>query len=293
MKQKIFALGFFDGVHLGHQALLQEAVKLAESLDVRAAAITFDKHPQAAFTSEYPPLLSTLYDRGVLLRRFGMEEALLLETNEKVMSTDWRVFLEDLCARGAVGFVCGDDFRFGAGGQGSAEKLRSFCAERKLPCVIVPEQSLDGIRISSSHIRSLLEAGELEAAERFLGHRYRFTGQVVHGQGLGRTIGVPTANLAVPEKLVLPPKGVYACLVQLRGRVYAAVTNIGTRPTVAGAGITVEPWILDFDGDLYGEYVSLEFVKFLRPERKFDSLEALRAEIQKNAEETRKFFSQK
>ncbi len=287
MRKYIFALGFFDGVHLGHQALLAEAVHLAEALELQPAAITFDKHPQAAFTSEYPPLLSTLYDRGVLLRRFGIEEALLLEVNAEVMSTPWQAFLEKLINSGAAGFVCGEDFRFGHRGEGDMDKLRKFCAERELPCIIVPEQTLDGIRISSSHIRSLLEAGKLEEAERFLGHRYRLTGQVVHGQGLGHTIGIPTANLAVPEKLLLPPKGVYACLARARGKVYTAVTNIGTRPTVAGAGLTVEPWLLDFEGDLYGDYISLEFVKFLRPERKFDSLDALKAEILENARQAR------
>ncbi len=291
MRKYIFALGFFDCVHLGHQALLGETVKLADSLGLGTAAITFDKHPQAAFTNAYPPLLSTLYDRGVLLRRFGIEEALLLEVSEEFMATPWAAFLEKLLEAGAAGFVCGDDFRFGAGGEGNVQKLCAFCTERDLPCIIVPEQTLDGVRISSSHIRALLEAGKLEEAERFLGHRYRFTGRVVHGQGLGRTIGVPTANLEVPKKLILPKNGVYACLARLQGKEYPAVTNIGTRPTVAGAGITVEPWILDFEGDLYGDHVCLEFVKFLRPEQKFDSLDALKAEILRNADQTRRILA--
>ncbi len=287
MKQKIFALGFFDGVHLGHQALLSACVALAAEKNAMPCAITFQNHPMSAFTTEYPPLLTQVYDRGVLLRRFGMEETLLLGTGKNVMSTPWQKFLENLCTRGAVGFVCGDDFRFGHRGQGDAQKLKSFCAEKGLPCIIVPEQTLDGVRISSSHIRRLLEAGDLAAAERFLGHRHRFTGQVVHGRALGRTIGIPTANLAVPEKLILPKNGVYACLARAQGREYAAVTNIGSRPTVGGHHVTVEAWLLDFAGDLYDDYVNLEFIKFLRPERKFDSLEKLKAEIQRNAAETK------
>ncbi len=287
MKQYIFSLGFFDGVHRGHQALLAECVTLARRLGLGTAAITFDNHPQAAFTSAYPILLSGLADRVALLRHCQMEYVHILQTDAATMSIPWESFLEQLIGIGAAGFVCGDDFRFGRKGQGNAALLQNFCRERGLPCVVVPEQSLEGTRISSTYIRSLLEAGDLAAAERFLGHRHRFTGEVVHGQGLGRTIGIPTANLAVPEKRVLPKSGVYACLAHIAGVSYPAVTNIGTRPTVAGSGITVEPWILDFNGDLYGKELTLEFFKFLRPERKFDSLDALKAEILHNAEETK------
>ncbi len=292
MKNKIYALGFFDGVHLGHQALLSACVALAEEKNALPCAITFENHPMSAFTTEYPPLLTQVYDRGVLLRRFGMEKTLLLGTDKEIMSTSWQAFLEDLCDLGAVGFVCGHDFRFGHRGEGDPEKLKAFCEARGLPCVVVPEQLLDGVRISSSHIRALLEAGELAEAERFLGHRHRFTGRVVHGRALGRTIGVPTANLEVPEKQILPKNGVYACLARTKGKEYAAVTNIGSRPTVGGRHVTVEAWLLDFEGDLYDDYVNLEFIKFLRPERKFDSLEELKAAIEQNARETREIWKE-
>ncbi len=287
MKQYIFALGFFDGVHRGHQTLLSQAVTLADSLELHPAAITFETHPQAAFTTEYPPLLSSAADRCGLLERYGMEKVLVLPVTKEVMSTSWRAFLEQLLENGAAGFVCGDDFRFGRKGEGSAALLGEFCAEKGLPCVIVPEQTLEGVRISSSHIRSLLEAGDLAAAERFLGHPFVFTGEVVHGQALGRTLGIPTANLQVPNRQILPKNGVYACRAHVEQGSFAAVCNIGTRPTVSGVGISVEPWLLDFDGDLYGKKLTLEFVKFLRPEQKFGSLEELQAEIRRNAREAR------
>ena len=204
----------------------------------------------------------------------------------------WRDFLEELMGFGAAGFVCGDDFSFGHRGEGSGEKLREFCLERDLPCVIVPEQTVDGIRISSSHIRTLIENGEMESAAKFLGHPHMLTGQVVHGRRLGRTLGIPTANLRLPEGLAVPRFGVYACLAEVDGKKYPAVTNIGTRPTVNGEGVTVEPWILDFEGDLYGRELRLEFCKFLRPEQKFPDLNALQAEIRKNANQTRAFFGE-
>ena len=149
---------------------------------------------------------------------------------------------------------------------------------------------MNGIRVSSSYIRSQIETGDMETAVRFLGHPYCLTGKVVRGHQLGRTLGIPTANLLLPEGVAVPKFGVYACKCLVDGIAYPAVTNVGTRPTVSGVGITVEPWILDFEGDLYGKELTLEFHKFLRPERKFDSLEDLRTEIRKNAEQTIEFF---
>ena len=284
---KIFALGFFDGVHLGHQALLQECVSMARQYDYEPAAITFDRHPQSLFTSTPPGLINSNADRDALLCRFGMESIHRLEVSAEVMSTNWRIFLENLLEKGAVGFVCGDDFRFGHKGEGNAEKLAAFCGERDLPCMIVPEQTLDGIRISSTHIRSLIEAGDMEEAEKFLGHLHILSGEVVSGRRIGRTIGVPTANILIPNGVVTPKLGVYACTCQIGGKEYLSVTNIGSRPTVGGHQTRAESWILDFDGDLYGKTVTLEFHKFLRAEVKFENLTALCAQIQRDAVETR------
>ena len=287
--RRIFALGFFDGVHLGHQALLKQCLTLAQKCNAQPAAITFDRHPQSLF-SDPPALLNTAADRQRLLQQYGMEYIQGFPVTKEVMSTDWQGFLSLLMESGAVGFVCGSDFRFGHRGEGNAEKLQAFCDQRGLPCVIVPEQTLDGIRISSSHIRTLLEAGQVESASRFLGHPHIFTGTVVPGRQLGRTIGIPTANLHLPQDILIPKFGVYACLACFDGKKLPAVTNVGTRPTVNGHHVTVEPWILDFTGDLYGKEITLEFHKFLREERKFDSLETLKAEIHHNAQQTRTLF---
>ena len=285
--RKVFALGFFDGVHLGHQALLTACVRMAEQLGVQPAAITFDAHPKSLLSREQTVLLTDLPDRVALLRRYGMEEVLVLPVTAEVMGTPWQAFLEDLLNRGGCGFVCGRDFRFGRHGEGNAEKLLAFCRERALPCNLVEDQTLDGIRVSSSHIRSLLEAGDPENANRFLGHPHVISGTVVTGRQLGRTIGVPTANLVIPEGVLRPKYGVYACMAETEGKRYAAVTNIGNRPTVGGHRITVEPWLLDFVGDLYGKPLRLELHAFLREERKFDSLEALKEAILENEKQTR------
>ena len=195
-----------------------------------------------------------------------------------------------LVEQNAAGFVCGYDFRFGKNGEGDGEKLSAFAAERGLASVMIPEQVMDGEKISSSRIRCLLEQGAVEKANRLLGHPHVLTGTVVAGRHLGHTIGVPTANLRLPEELLTPAFGVYACQALVDGKYYAAVTNIGTRPTVEGHGITVEPWILDFSGDLYGREITLYFHKFLRPEQKFANLGELKEQIQKDAAETKEFL---
>ena len=286
----ILALGFFDGVHLGHQALLRACVEMARSLDAETAAITFENHPKKLFSNQTPPMLTTLEDRCRLLECNGMKQIHVFPVTKEVMSTGWKDFLDRLVEYGAVGFVCGDDFRFGNRGEGNGEKLQQYCNEKGIPCVIIPEQTMDDTRVSSTYIRRQIESGDMATAVRFLGHPHVLSGKVVSGRHIGRSIGVPTANLLIPEGIVVPKFGVYACRVEIDGVFYCAVANVGTRPTVGGHRITVEPWILDFEGDLYGKQLTLEFFRFLRPERKFDSLEELRSEIRKNAEEIKEFF---
>lgn len=289
-RQRIFALGFFDGVHLGHQALLSACRDLARELDCETGAITFGSHPQSLFRDEVPPLLTSVEDRKKLLNFYGISYVHSFPVTREVMSTEWSAFLEELLELGAEGFVCGYDFRFGNRGEGNAEKLLRFCEERNLPCLIVPEQSLDGIRISSTHIRSLIEAGNMEEANRFLGHRHILTGQVVTGRKLGHKLGFPTANVLLPEGVVYPRSGVYACRVNIGGLSRIAVTNVGNRPTVDGHQIRTETWILDYDGNLYDREITLEFCAFLRPEQRFASLEDLKQAVLNDAKQTREYF---
>ncbi len=291
-QKKVFALGFFDGVHLGHQALLEKCAALAKERSCETAAITFDRHPKALFLNQPPKLISTEADRRMLLQRYGMDHVYTLPVTPEVMSIPWQAFLDTLTEKGAAGFVCGDDFRFGYKGEGNGEKLKTYCETHGLPCVIIPEQTVDGIRVSSTYIRSQIETGDMATAVKFLGHPYVLTGSVVRGQQLGRRLGIPTANLHLPEGLAVPGFGVYACMCLVDGVRYPAVTNVGVRPTVSGSGITVEPWILDYSGDLYDRQITLEFHYFLRPEQKFDSLEGLKTQVLADAEATRAYLQQ-
>ena len=290
IQRRMFALGFFDGVHLGHQALLRQCARMAKESGCRAAAVTFDSYPRSLFSDTPPQLISTLADRKRLMEGYGIEYIQVIPVTPESLSVSWQSFLEKLVQDGAAGFVCGEDFRFGHKGLGNSTLLQEFCRQRSLPCVIVPEQTLEGIRISSTYIRRQIEQGDMETAARFLGHHYLLTGTVVPGKQLGRTLGIPTANLRLPEGVAVPKFGVYACRCRIGEESYLAVTNVGTRPTVEGRGITVEPWILDYSGDLYGREITLEFYYFIRGEQKFPDLDALKSRIREDAAQTRDYL---
>ena len=291
MKRTIYALGFFDGVHLGHQALLTAGKKLAEQTGCKAGVVTFSSHPDTLVLGKAPSLINTSADRLKLLQHFDMDTVVELPFDQTLMNMPWQDFLTLLQEKyNAAGFVCGHDFRFGNRGEGTAEILASACAERGLPCAVVPAQTLKDTLISSSHIRTLLVSGQMEEACRFLGHPHILSGEVVHGRQIGRTIGIPTANLLPPPETVALRHGVYACMAYVDGKAYPAVVNVGSRPTVEGKTVKAEAWLLDFDGDLYGKTLTLAFHTFLRPEQKFPSLEDLQAQIQKDATATRSVF---
>ncbi len=292
MREKtIYALGFFDGVHLGHQALLAACRSLAAGLGAEPGVITFENHPDALVLGENPLLLNTPREKELLLQHYGITEIVSLPFDRALMELPWKEFIRLLVEKyNAAGFVCGEDFRFGAKGLGDSAKLTELCRELGLACAVVPEQKKDGIRISSSHIRSLLQQGDMEKAVAFLGHPHMLRGTVVKGNQLGRTIGIPTANILPSPGVAVPGNGVYACKAYVDGKAYMAVANVGNRPTVDGEGLTVEPWLLDFHGDLYGKEIILCFYQFLRSEKKFASLEELQAEILKNAAQTREIL---
>ena len=295
MRERVIALGFFDGVHLGHGALLRRAVEEAKKRGCESAVFTFDRPPKEVITGVPCPLINSPEDRAALVKRlYGIDEMLMVPFDDEMRTTPWDRFVTDILVGryGAVHLVAGHDHHFGHRNQGSPELLREKCAELGLGCDIIPAVPLDGVTVSSTHIRKLLEEGDVETARAFLGHPHVLTQTVGHGRQLGRTIGIPTANLVAPPHVLLPRRGVYAAKITLPdGRAFGGVTNVGVRPTVNnGQDVTVEPWILDFDGDLYGQAIRVEFYRRLRDERKFDSLAALRSQIETDAVKTREAY---
>ena len=297
MKERVIALGFFDGVHLGHAALLRRTVEAAAQRGVTPAVFTFDRPPKEVVTGVPCPLINSAEDRRELVRRlYGIQEVIMVPFDREMMTTPWDKFVTDILVGRyhAVHLVAGHDHHFGHKNQGSPELLLEKCAELGLGCDIIPKVEVGGITVSSTYIRRLVELGQISRANRFLGHPHTLTGSVRHGRGIGSSRLYPTANLIIPPHVLVPSHGVYVTRATLpEGASYAAVTNVGTRPTVNnGTDVTVEAWILDFDGDLYGQTVRVEFLKHIRDEVRFDSLDALKAQIMRDAETTRQCLAE-
>ena len=295
-KRRVIALGFFDGVHLGHGALLRQARERAEELGAVSAALTFDHHPEEVILGRQSvPLITSPADRADLMRRmYGIPDIIVAHFDQRMMRMDWRAFVSEFLVKehGAVHLVAGHDHHFGYKGEGNPGRLKDRCIQLGIGCDIVPKVVLDGITVSSSYIRSLIAQGEMERAMEFLGHPYTMSGSVAHGRRLGTTLGFPTVNLIPPPGVIVPAFGVYATRVWVDGQPFLAVTNVGVRPTVEDSTrVTVEGFILDFSGDLYGRELRMEFFRHLRGEQRFPSLEALREEVMRNARQTRDYFA--
>ncbi len=285
--QTIIALGFFDGVHLGHGALLRRTAALAAQTGRRALALTFDRSP-----GKDGRLLTSVADRVRLIRSlYGVASVEVLPFTEAFMHLPWQDFLELLVRDyGAAHLVCGWDYRFGWRGEGDAQALTDWCAAHGLGCDVIPPLVIEGITVSSTYLKELVETGDLETALRFYGHPHTLSGSVQPGRHLGHTLGFPTANLLPAPELVLPRDGVYAVKAETDGQSFVGVCNVGTRPTVGGHRRTVETWLDGFAGDLYGRPLTVDFYKLLRPEQTFSSLETLRAQVYQDRQASLAWF---
>ena len=295
MKSTVIALGFFDGVHRGHGALLRRTVEVACRLDATPAAFTFDRPPKEVVTGTPVPLINSPQERQELMERlYGIRQVIMAPFDHAMMTMPWQDFITELLVKrySAVHLVAGHDYHFGYKNAGNPQLLQEKCRQLGLGCDIIPKVEYDGVTVSSTYIRQLVKAGQLERAAEFLGHRHCLSQTVSHGFRFGRTIGIPTINFTVPDHVLVPERGVYITRVYLPdGSSYAGVTNVGTRPTVSdGADVSIETFLLDFDGDLYGKRIRLEFCRRLREERKFETAQALKAEVEKNVAQARAYF---
>lgn len=295
-KKKVMALGFFDGIHIGHAALMNMIIKRAQEYDAEPAVLTFDVHPDSLVFKKNVPLINSADDRERILSRcFGIDDVVVVHFSQSVMHMDWKVFIDeliddmDLCH-----IVVGHDFKFGYKGLGTAEKLKEYCAQQGVGCDIIPPVCKDGVVVSSTLIRGLIESGEIEKANEYLGRPHTLTDVVRSGYHLGTQMGTPTINMRFPDGVIIPRHGVYAAKAYVDGEEYMSVTNVGVRPTVSeDGGVNVESFLLNFTGNLYGRLVRLDFYKFMRPERKFDDIDELAAQIKHDAESTREYFENK
>ena len=292
-KQKVMALGFFDGIHVGHAALINKIKQRAEETGAEPAVLTFDVHPDNLVFKKTVPLINRAKDReNILSRCFGIDDVVVIHFNQRVMHMDWQDFIDELIDEMNLRWiVVGHDFCFGYKGLGTAEKLKAYCAERGVGCDIIPAVCRDGVVVSSTLIRQLIETGEMEKANEYLGHPHTLTDVIRTGYHLGTKMGTPTINMSFPQGVIIPRHGVYAAMAYIDGQEYMSVTNVGIRPTVSDSGnVNVESFLLDFCGNLYGHRARIDFYKFLRPERKFDDVNELAAQIKSDAQTTREYF---
>lgn len=288
-------IGSFDGVHLGHQDLIQQLTAGASRAGSPAVVLTFYPHPATVLRGRTEPFYLTSPDeRAQRLGQLGVDVVITHPFNLQVAATSARDFMQTLVeALQIEHLVIGHDFALGKDRAGDFETLRQIGLECGYQTSQITPFLIDGQVVSSSHIRFLLGAGQVEEAGRMLGRNYTITGKVETGDQRGRTIGIPTANLAVWAERAIPVTGVYACRIQFGGQTYASVTNIGVRPTFEFKAVPprVEVHILDFDQDIYGEEVQLEFVSRLRDEQRFSTITALVEQIQTDIHQAREILS--
>lgn len=279
------AVGVFDGYHLGHQAIVRTLLRERRAGE-RTAVLTFAEHPTNYLRpADVPPQIATMAERVNAFARAGVDEMFILTFDRRIASLTPEAFLDDVLVSslGARAMVVGETFRFGAKRVGDVPFARAHMQAQGRDAIGVPNAMLDGARVSSTRIRKAIADAELELADRLLGVPYIVRGTVGFGAGRGHDLGFPTANIVVPPEKMLPPDGVYAIVARHDGHDYPGLVSIGTNPTFDGRVRTVEAWLLDFNGSLYGEDVALRDFRFVREQKKFASVADLLAQMERDA----------
>lgn len=287
----VVTIGNFDGVHVGHAALLKKTAELADNNDKRPVVFTFANHPMEFVRQKKMEYLSRFERKLELFSLFGIRDTVCLPFDRKIMNMTTEEFSKEILLDRlrAKDVVMGFDSRLGKGREGKVEYLKETGEKMGFTVHIIDPVLVDGMRVSSSCIRDFIKRGDVEAADRYLGRPYELEGEVIHGHKLGRTLGYPTANIRLDHDFVLPAKGVYFCRSLIDGRNCDVAVSIGDNPTIENKGFSVEGHILDFSGDLYGKTLRLSFIRRLRDEMKFDSVEQLRDQLKKDTEEIKKY----
>jgi riboflavin kinase/FMN adenylyltransferase len=289
------AIGVFDGVHLGHQAVISTSAEHARAANGTPVVVTFDPHPEKILRPEKAPhLLTATPHKIALIRALGVRHLLIITFNQQFAATEPEDFVQQLVQQSKpLREICvGHEWSFGRNRRGNLELLKKLGAQFDFNVVGIPPVSVNGEIVSSTTIRRAIEAGDLNKAATMLGREYTILATVVHGDDLGKKIGFPTANLSAHSEQ-FPPNGVYFAEATLNGVAYPGVVNLGYRPTVSSgrADRILEVYLLDFDRDIYSKDLELRFVRYLRPEKKFENLEALARQIASDVQQARKLYA--
>lgn len=293
LRQSTVTIGKFFAIHRGHQALIRATVEAARRNGGPAVVLTFDRHPlEVLRPGTELPVIATLEERLDLIEAEGADVTVVVRLSPEFLAQEPETFIREVLVRqlGAVEVLASDNFRFGRAARGNLALLHAMGAELGFHCSPVVPVLEGGERISSSRIGACVEAGQVREASTLLGRPYCVAGTVVPGEQLGRRLGFPTANVHTDPKRLLPANGVYVVRVRLDDQSFPGVANLGVRPTVSGQERRLEVHLLDWSGDLYGKEVRVEFLEHLRNEQRFAGLDALKAQIDRDAEDAREFF---
>lgn len=287
------ALGNFDGVHKGHQMLIRECVAAAKEKGLQPSVFTFSNHPVNEIAGKVViKNIMTFEEKAEQLEMLGVENLFAPAFDDQIRTRSARAFVKDILAERfhTRHAVCGFNYHFGYRAEGDAQRLQELGKELGYSVTVVPEICINGHTVSSTLIRSVIAEGRLDEYTDYTGRLYCIDGTVVQGKHLGRRIGFPTVNLCLDSSEAFPRNGVFITLVTVNNTKYNSITNIGNKPTVGSFAKNAETHIFGFSGDLYGQNVRIEFIKMLRPERKFDNLEELQQEIARNCVQAKEFF---
>ena len=291
----VVALGCFDGIHVGHRAVIGQAREIAERLGLPLTVWTFEEPPKNHFIPHSVPLITDKREKREQMRRLGVDHFICVPFSDTICRMSAELFFVSILQERlkAAHLVCGFDYSFGAKGQGNVSLLQALCEATDVGLTVVPPVTVGEHAVSSSAIRQAIEEGNTQRATGLLGRPYSLRTAVIDGQKLARRLGFPTLNQEFPKGALVPRHGVYATRITIQGRKkrFYGITNVGIRPTVGGTALCAETHIFDFDGDLYGKWVRIEFLAFVRDETKFHDLDALTAQVRTDMETVRKIIA--
>lgn len=294
IKDSVVTIGNFDGIHKGHQVLIEKATEYAKKNNVISTVFTFNNHPVNYFKPNSIKNIITNNDKVKILKTMGVDYIINIPFDEYMTKISGYDFVKDILIDklGAKKIIVGHDFTFARNKEGNIDLLKELSKKNGFLLEIVNPVKIDDIRISSSYIRKLILDGKVEDARKYLGRNYKLSGEVIHSKKLGRTIGFPTANISIDENIIIPKVGIYATKVYVNGTIYYGATNVGYNPTVNGKKLSIETNILEFNDDIYGKIITIEFLERIRDEKKFNGIEELKEQLQKDTKYIYKVYLQ-
>lgn len=290
----VVTIGNFDGIHLGHQQLINKCIEISKKENFKTVVLSFYPHPRKILNNDFVfNTIITQSEKTDFLLKLNVDYFRRKPIDKEFLNYTSREFVENVLVKelSAKAVVVGADFHFSSNRGANTDMLRKICSEYGIETVVLELKQENNEKIGSTRVRNFILQGDFENVTKLLGRNYSISGYVVDGKKLGRTIGVPTANVFPEEEKLLPPNGVYISKININGDVYNSITNIGSNPTLNEKKLVVETFIIDFDKDIYGEYVTIEFLSFIRREQKFNGIVELKNQLHRDIDVAKEYFS--